>query len=73
MPLTPPQTDEKTFPQAARVIALFKDIEAGRDIKQRAWIEFQLAPGEYYEIERHIRRDESLFGYVKDKKIGATS
>ena len=33
-PLTPPPTDEKAFTQAPRVITLFKDIEAGRLIKQ---------------------------------------
>jgi hypothetical protein len=67
VPLTPPQTDEKTFTQAPQVVALFKDIKAGRHIKQHPWTEFQLASGEYDEIERRIRREESLFGYVKDK------
>ena len=66
-PLTPPPTDEKAFTQAPRVIALFKDIQAGRHIKQHPWTEFQLAREEYDEIERRLRRDESLLGYVKDK------
>jgi hypothetical protein len=66
-PLTPPPTDEKAFTQAPRVIALFKDIQAGRHIKQHPWTEFQLARGEYDEIECRLRRDESLLGYVKDK------
>jgi hypothetical protein len=66
-PLTPPPTDEKAFTQAPRVIALFKDIKARRHIKQHPWIEFQLARGEYDEIERQLSRDEFLFGYVKDK------
>jgi hypothetical protein len=66
-PLTPPPTDEKAFTQAPRVIALFKDIQAGRHIKQHPWTEFQLARKEYEEIERRLRRDESLLGYVKDK------
>ncbi|KAF2007251.1 hypothetical protein P154DRAFT_614661 [Amniculicola lignicola CBS 123094] len=66
-PLTPPPTDEKAPTQATRVIALFKDIQAGRHIKEHPWTEFQLAKGEYDEIERQLRRDESLFGYVKDK------
>lgn len=30
-------------------------------------VEFQLARGEYDEVERRLRRDESLLGYVKDK------
>jgi hypothetical protein len=66
-PLTPPPTDEKAFTQAPRLIALFKDIQAGRHIKQHPWTEFQLAREEYDEIERRLRRDESLLGYVKDK------
>jgi hypothetical protein len=66
-PLTPPPTDEKAFTQAPRVIALFKDIQAGKHIKQHPWTEFQLAQEEYDEIERRLRRDESLLGYVKDK------
>ncbi|KAF2105498.1 hypothetical protein BDV96DRAFT_509271 [Lophiotrema nucula] len=66
-PLTPPPTDEKAFTQAPRVIALFNDIQAGRHISGHPWTEFQLARGEYDEIERQIRRDGSLFGYVKDK------
>lgn len=66
-PLTPPPTDEKAFTQAPRIIALFKDLEAGRHAREQPWTEFQLAPGEYNEIERQLRRDESLFGFVKDK------
>jgi hypothetical protein len=66
-PLTPPPTDEKAFTQAPRVIALFKDIEAGKHIKQHPWTEFQLTQGEYDEIERRLKRDEWLWGFVKDK------
>jgi len=66
-PLTPPPTSKKAFTQASRIIALFKDIQAGRHVKQQPWTEFQLARGEYDEIERRLRQDESLFGFVKDK------
>jgi hypothetical protein len=66
-PLTPPPTCKKAFTQASRVIALFKDIEAGRHAGQHPWTEFQLARGEYDEIERQLRQDEWLFGFVKDK------
>jgi hypothetical protein len=66
-PLTPPPTNEKAFTQAPRVIALFKDIQAGRDINQHPWTEFQLAQEEYDEVERRLEQDESLLGYVKDK------
>lgn len=66
-PLTPPPTDEKAFAQAPRVIALFKDIQAGRYIKHHPWTEFQLTQGEYNKIERQLSRDKSLFGYVQDK------
>jgi hypothetical protein len=66
-PLTPPPTCKKTFTQASRIIALFKDIQAGRHAKQHPWTEFQLAQGEYDEIERQLRQDDLLFGFVKDK------
>ena len=66
-PLTPPPTDKKAFTQAPQVIALFKDIQVGRHIKQYPWTEFQLARGEYDEAERRLKQDESLLGYVKDK------
>ena len=66
-PLTPPPTDEKQFPQVHRVLALFKNIRAGRHTKQQLEIEFQLVEGDYDEIDRQIDRDEVLSGYVKDK------
>jgi hypothetical protein len=65
--LTPPSTNKKAFVQAPRILALFKDREAGRDTKQQPWTEFQLAEGEYHELERQLKRDESLFGFVQDK------
>jgi hypothetical protein len=65
--LTPPPTDEKPFAQAPRVIALFRDIQAGRHSKQGAWREFQLAAGEYEEIEHQLGLDTALSGHVKDK------
>ena len=73
VPLTPPPTDEKAFTQAPRVIALLRDIQAGRHVNQNPWTSFQLARGEYDEIERRLRQDESLFGYVKDKIRCVTS
>jgi hypothetical protein len=66
-PLTLPPTDEKVFAQVPRVVALFKDIQAGRHIKKRPWTEFQLAQGECGGLERRLEQDESLLGYVKDK------
>jgi hypothetical protein len=44
------------------VIALFKDIRAGRHTQQGPWAEFQLAPGEYDEIERQLSLDTALPG-----------
>lgn len=66
-PLTPPPTDEKPFTQVHRVIALFEEVRAGKDLKRDAWTEFQLSAGEYDEIKRRLRRDEDLSGYVNDK------
>ncbi|MCJ1426648.1 hypothetical protein MMC29_004551 [Sticta canariensis] len=65
--VTPPPTDEKAFTQTSRVVALFKLIKAGRHINQNPWTSFQLAPGEYDEIERQLSQDESLWGYVENK------
>ncbi|KAI9764196.1 MAG: hypothetical protein M1839_005974 [Geoglossum umbratile] len=42
-------------------------IRVGRHIKQHPWTEFQLAQGEYDEVEHRLKQDESLLGYVKDK------
>ena len=64
---SPPPTDKKAFTQASRIIALFKDIEAGRHVKEHPWTEFQLLQGEYDDIERQLRRDEALLRYTKDK------
>lgn len=66
-PLTPPPTDEKQFPQIPRVLALFKQIQTGRSTRRDPWTEFQLAEGEYDELERRLQQDESLWGYAKDK------
>lgn len=66
-PLTPPPTDEKRFSHVRQVLRLFTDIRAGRHVNRGAWAEFQLAEGEYDEIERRLEQDEALLGYVKDK------
>ncbi|KAH8707181.1 hypothetical protein GQ44DRAFT_715903 [Phaeosphaeriaceae sp. PMI808] len=42
-PLTPPSTDKKPTAGACRVIALFRQIQAGRNTGDDPWIEFQLA------------------------------
>ncbi|KAF2729083.1 hypothetical protein EJ04DRAFT_502924 [Polyplosphaeria fusca] len=66
-PLTPPPTEERPFSQAGRIISLFKSIRDGRHSREQPWTEIELAPGEYDEIERQLRRDEALYGYVQDK------
>jgi hypothetical protein len=50
-----------------RLVAYFSDRQAGRHTKQDSWIELQLAPGEYAEIERLLSHDEALAGFVEDK------
>lgn len=65
--LTPPPTEDQVFTQAPRVITLLKDIQAGRHAKEQSWTEFQLAVGEYDEIELQLKQDKWLFGFVKDK------
>ncbi|KAL5118396.1 hypothetical protein ACEQ8H_003746 [Pleosporales sp. CAS-2024a] len=66
-PLTPPLTDKKQSLGVQRVIALFKQIQAGTDTVQDGRIEFQLAEGEYDQIESLLHSDDALSGYVEDK------
>ncbi|RMZ73118.1 recQ family helicase [Pyrenophora seminiperda CCB06] len=66
-PLMHPPTEKRPFAQAQQVIALFRDKMAGTHREQDPWKEFQLAPGEYTEIERLLSLDEELWGYVDDK------
>jgi hypothetical protein len=63
----PPLTDEKITLNVRRILAFFNDIKAGRAVRSNPWKEFQLEPGEYDQIEREIKRDESLSGYIEDK------
>jgi len=63
-PLTPPLTDKKPYAGALHVIALFKQIQSGIDAEQDARTEFQLAEGEYDQIESILQQDDVLSGYV---------
>lgn len=65
--LTPPSTAKKPFAEAHRVIALFKQIHAGTDAERDARTEFQLAEGEYDQIESTLQQDDVLSGYVDEK------
>ncbi|KAL5403793.1 hypothetical protein PMIN04_012741 [Paraphaeosphaeria minitans] len=65
-PPTPPPT-EKPYVQAHRVVALILRNEAGELRVQEPLTEFQLAPGEFAEIERLLGQNETLQGYTKDK------
>lgn len=66
-PLTPPLTDKKPFTEAPRVIALFRRAHARKYTEKKPWIEFQLAKGEYDQIEGTLQQDAELLGFVKDK------
>ncbi|KAI9770759.1 MAG: hypothetical protein M1840_003009 [Geoglossum simile] len=66
-PLTPPPTDKKIFTQVPRVLTLFRERKAGTYGERDSWAVFRLAIGEYDELERQLEREESLWGYVKDK------
>ncbi|KAF2621118.1 hypothetical protein BU25DRAFT_443956 [Macroventuria anomochaeta] len=66
-PLPPPHTDRKSPAGALRVLALFRRIQAGTHTDQDPWIEFQLAQGEYDQIENTLRQDGVLWGFVDDK------
>jgi hypothetical protein len=58
---------KKPFAEAHRVIALFKQIHAGTDAERDARTEFQLADGEYDQIESTLQQDDVLSGYVDEK------
>jgi hypothetical protein len=66
-PLTPPPTDKKVFTQVPRILALFRERKAGTYDERNLWTVFQLAVGEYDELERQLKQEESLWGYVEDK------
>jgi hypothetical protein len=66
-PLTPPPTDKKHFTEAPRVIAHFRHIQAGRETGGGPLKVFQLVQGEYEHIERTLRQDDVLWGFVDDK------
>jgi len=66
-PLTPPPTDKKVFTQVPRVLALFRARKAGRHVEQDPWTVFQLALGEYDELECRLKQEESLWEYVQHK------
>jgi hypothetical protein len=65
--LTPPSTNKKSVAAPLRVIALFRQIQAGTHTNFGPWIEFQLAQGEYDRIENTLRQDKVLWGFVEDK------
>ncbi|KAL5121486.1 hypothetical protein ACEQ8H_000558 [Pleosporales sp. CAS-2024a] len=64
--LTPPSTDKKPFTEAPRVLALFRQIYSGV-AEREPRTEFQLADGEYDQIESTLQQDDLLSGYVEDK------
>ena len=66
-PLTPPLTDKKPFTEAPRVIALFRHIHSGGIAERDAQTDFQLADGEYDQIESTLQQDDVLSGYVEEK------
>lgn len=66
-PLTPPPTDKKPSAEARRVITLFRHIQAGRDTGGDTWAEFQLATGEFDQLQSTLQQDGVLSGFVKDK------
>jgi hypothetical protein len=66
-PWTPPPTDKNHFTEAPRVIAHFRHIQAGRDTGGGPLKVFQLVQGEYEHIQRTLRQDDVLWGFVDDK------
>lgn len=64
---TLPPTDEKRFFRARRVLQLFTDIRAGKQVARDPWTEFQLAEGKYDEIVYLLSQDEELLGFIQDK------
>lgn len=66
-PLTLPPTGERQFPQVPRVLALFKQKEAGQHSKREPWTDFQVVGGYYDEIERRLKQDTASSGFVKDE------
>jgi len=65
--LTPPSTNKKSTAGPLRVIALFRQIQAGTHTNCGPWIEFQLAQGDFDRIQDTLRQDKVLWGFVDDK------
>ncbi|KAF1952018.1 hypothetical protein CC80DRAFT_573058 [Byssothecium circinans] len=66
-PLTPPLPDKKPFTVAPSVLALWRQLQAHKDVGEDPWIEFQLAEGEYDQIQSELQQDDELSGFVADK------
>jgi hypothetical protein len=67
-PLTPPSTDKKPAVEAQhRVIALFKRKLARRYIGENDWIEYQLAKGEFDQIQASLQNNDELLKYAETK------
>jgi hypothetical protein len=62
-----PLPHEPESSKTSHIVKIFKDIQEGKDTGLSPWSTYQLAPGEYEEIERQIDCDPSLRGYVDDK------
>lgn len=62
--MTPPSTDKKPVADAHRVIALFRDIQAGRNTERDNQIEFQVAKGEFDQIQSVLLQDGPLLKFV---------
>ncbi|KAJ9653123.1 hypothetical protein H2201_009178 [Coniosporium apollinis] len=68
-PPSPPLTDEKASPRAARILQIFEHIQAGKRYTYGPWTSFPLKLQEYDELLRLIRndKDDCLSSFVRDK------
>jgi hypothetical protein len=66
-PLTPPLTDTKPSKGVARILRLLRHQKSGRNVSGPPWLALKLQPGEYDELLRLLKNDESLWVWTETK------
>jgi hypothetical protein len=66
-PLTPPLSDTKPSKPVARILRFLRHQKSGRNVSESPWLALKLQPGEYDELLRLLKNDESLWVFTETK------
>jgi hypothetical protein len=66
-PLTPPLSDTKPSKPVAWILRLLRHQKNGGNITETPWLALKLQPGEYDELLRLLKNDESLWVFTETK------